>query len=269
MEGNSSDQTIRLKNTLEQIAEVVCYENLTSFIKNIGNHTRDIVFPMFYGVAGYNAKGIVPSICEAYGVNYVGGDAYTQLLCNNKSLSKLYAKQFGICSPNGCILRQKANADVLRADLKNLEPPLVVKPNLGGGSTGISINSIVNEYQEAIDLACVLLERINVPILIEEYISGYEVELIIVGTQKKITFCEEVQVLMNDNAYFEHELWGFEAKSIDDSIIDFAKSNYILQDERNKLINMFKSFDKIEYARFDGRIHNGHFYGSILNIGVE
>lgn len=41
---------------------------------------------MYYDPADYNSKGIVPSLCETYGINYVGADAYAQLLCNDKTL---------------------------------------------------------------------------------------------------------------------------------------------------------------------------------------
>ena len=125
---------------------------------------------------------------------------------------------------------------------------------------GISVNSIVHDYRSAIELANFLLNVLHVPILIEEYIEGYEVELITVGSQDRVIFYEEVQLLMGDKTYFDQELWGFETKNVDDSSIDFAISQYILPEERRSLIKMFKSFDKLEFIRFDGRIKNGHFY---------
>ena len=260
LEGNSAEQTLRLKNSLEKISQVVCYESIVEFTKHIHEHTHDIIFPMYYGPAGYNSKGIVPSLCETHGINYVGADAYAQLLCNDKTLSKQYASNFGIHSPRGYILRPNIAPDVFSSAIKSMCLPLVVKPNVGGGSTGISSNSIVNNHNDAIELAQFLLNNLRVPILIEEYIEGYEVELITVGSQKQIVFCEEVQLLIGNKTYFDHEIWGFETKSIDDSSIDFAISNYISSAERNNLLNLFQSFDKLEMIRFDGRIRDGHFY---------
>lgn len=260
LEGNSSDQTIRLKRTLEKIGQVICYERVADFAKHIKEHTHDIVFPMYYGPASYNSKGIVPSLCETYGVSYVGADAYAQLICNDKTLAKQYALNFGIRSPRGFILRPNVSQDTVISAMRNLEFPLVVKPNFGGGSTGISSNSIVHSHDGAVELAQFLLRHLRVPILIEEYIEGYEVELITVGSKKRIAFCEEVQLLMGNKTYFDHDLWGFETKSIDDSSIDFAMSHYISSEDRNNLITLFQSFDKLEMIRFDGRIRDGHFY---------
>lgn len=260
LEGNSADQTMRLKRTLEKIGQVICYESVAEFAKHLEEHKQDIVFPMYYGPASYNSKGIVPSLCETYGVSYVGADAYAQLICNDKTLSKQYALNFGIRSPMGYILRPNMSLDTVISAIRNLEFPLVVKPNFGGGSTGISANSIVHSHDDAVELAQLLLSHLQVPILIEEYIEGYEVELITVGSQKRIAFCEEVQLLMGNKTYFDHDLWGFETKSIDDSSIDFAMSHYISSEDRNNLLSLFQSFDKLEMIRFDGRIRDGHFY---------
>lgn len=260
LEGNTADQTRRLRLSLEKVGEVVCYESIVEFATHLHEHTHDIVFPMYYGPAGYNSKGIVPSLCETYGINYVGADAYAQLLCNDKALSKQFACNFGIRSPEGYILRPNTTIDTALSVIKHIRLPLIVKPNVGGGSTGISVNSIVYSHEEAIELAQLLQTNLHIPILIEEYIEGHEVELITVGTQKRIAFCEEVQLLMGNKAYFDHDIWGFETKSIDDTSINFTSSRYISTEDRNKLLALFQSFTKLEMIRFDGRIKDGIFY---------
>jgi len=260
LEGNSADQTNRLRLSLEKIGPVICYSSIREFVQHIDEHENDIVFPMYYGPAGYNSKGIVPSLCESYGIKYVGADAYAQTLCNDKTLSKQYAKNFGIRSPRGYMFRINTDPKDFMTIIRSLETPLVIKPNVGGGSTGISSNSIVYSHDEALDLAQFLLQNLQVPILIEEYIEGYEVELITVGTKSRIAFCEEVQLQIGNKIYFDHDLWGFETKSVDDSSVEFTNSNYISAEDRNSLLLLFSSFDKLEMIRFDGRIKDGHFY---------
>lgn len=260
LEGNSAEQTRHLKMTLENVSQVICYESVTEFAKHLDEHRNDVVFPMYYGPASYNSKGVVPSLCETYGINYIGADAYAQLICNDKMLSKQYASNFRICSPKGYVLRPHVSPDAVLTELNHLNLPLVVKPNVGGGSTGISANSIVHSHNDAIELARFLINKLQVPILIEEYIEGYEVELITVGSQKRITFCEEVQLLMGSKTYFDHDLWSFETKNTDDSSIAFTMSQYISSRDRDNLLTLFQSFDKLEMIRFDGRIKNGCFY---------
>lgn len=258
LEGNSKEQTLRLEKSFRQIAPIVRYTSPASFEANLGQHSKDIVFPMYYGPANPNSKGIVPALCEAANILYVGADPYAQIICNDKFLSKQYAANFGILSPNGQLLRYPSPNDAKY--LSHLSLPLIVKPNFGGGSTGISSNNLVYSYQAAADLACRLYQYIKIPIMVEEYVEGYEVELILAGTQNAIRFSEEVQLLIGSKCYFDNDIWGFEAKDIDDSAVDFQISNYISEADRQKLFKLFRSFQKLEIVRFDGRIRDGNFY---------
>lgn len=258
LEGNSKEQTLRLEHSLRQIAPVVRYVGPTDFEAHIQAHCDDIVFPMYYGAASPNSKGIVPALCEAAGIPYVGADAYAQIICNDKSLSKQYAANFGVQSPPGLLLRHPTPNDM--DSLCSLSLPLIVKPNFGGGSTGISKNNIVHSYSDAIKLACFLFEYIHVPILIEEYIEGYEVELVVAGGKKHISLAEEVQLKMDSKCYFKGDIWGFETKEIDDSNVDFCMSCLISAQDRHNLLELFQSFEKLEIIRFDGRVRDGQFY---------
>lgn len=260
LEGNSEEQTLRLLQSLEQIAPTVLYTSPAEFESHLPQHREDIVFPMYYGVASPNSKGIVPALCEAAQIPYVGADAYSQIICNDKSLSKQYAANFDILSPCGRLLRHPSLNSNPADFLRGLTLPLVVKPNFGGGSTGISSNNIVHSYDDAAKLACELYQYLRIPILVEEYIEGYEVELIVTGTSRNICFCEEVQLLMGNKDYFHHDIWGFEAKDIDDSSIDFRMSHFISETDLQNLLELFKSFEKLEMIRFDGRVRDGRFY---------
>ena len=51
LEGNSAEQTRRLKRSLEKVGQVICYESVAEFAKHLEEHTNDIVFPMYYGPA--------------------------------------------------------------------------------------------------------------------------------------------------------------------------------------------------------------------------
>lgn len=260
LEGNSAEQTNRIKHSLQELGTIICYTSVKEFEKHLVEHRNDIVFPLYYGPAGTSGKSIVPMLCEIHQIPYIGGDAYTHILCNDKSLSKQYASNFGIKSARGCLMRESEPGSIFYSSLNTLKPPLIVKPNYGGGSTGISSHNVVDNYNDAKDLAKQLHHYLHVPILIEEYISGYEVELITVGSKNHIRFCEEVQLLMGQKSFFQHDVWGFETKEIDDTSVDFCMSNLIPQEARIQLCNLFCSFEKIEMARFDGRVRDGQFY---------
>ncbi|WKL01421.1 hypothetical protein Q0F98_33210 [Paenibacillus amylolyticus] len=60
--------------------------------------------------------------------------------------------------------------------------------------------------------------------------------------------------------FFSKEIWGYETKKIDDSTVDFIASDIIPIEEKEKMITLFQSFDKIEFMRVDGRIKNNQFF---------
>ena len=261
LEGNSKNSTDTISKAIKKCTKSFqMYIDIESFVKNISKHKNDIVFPMKYGENSPNSKSIIPSACESMGIKYIGADDYAHMLCNDKYMSKLFAREFGIKSANSLLIRRSDNINSIKKKINSLSLPLVVKPNFGGGSTGISENNICFDYKRAIDLSIELYTYHEMPILVEEYIAGPEVEMILVGNKDDIMFSEEVQLIMGNKEFYENEIWGFETKKIDDSDIDFKMSHYITQNDIKKIHSLFKSFDKIEFMRVDGRIYNGEFY---------
>ena len=260
LEGNNSVTTNIISTAIKECSkEFEIYTDTELFLNNLYKYKDDIVFPMKYGRNTPDSKSIIPSICEGAGIKYIGADDYAHMICNDKYTSKLYANEFNIKTAPSVLLRNFTNKKDVCDKIQLLSLPLVIKPNFGGGSTGISENNVCFNYDDAVKLCIKLYNFHKMPILVEEYIPGREVEMIIVGDKNKIHFSEEVQLLMGDNEYYEKEIWGFETKKIDDSNIDFSMSHYISQEDIDKIHNLFKSFDKIEFMRVDGRVKDGKF----------
>ncbi|MBQ3498340.1 MAG: hypothetical protein IJA87_04340 [Clostridia bacterium] len=261
LEGNNANSTRIISNAIKKcVKDFDIYTDIELFVENIYKHKNDIIFPMKYGRNTPNSKSIIPGICEGANLKYIGADDYAHIICNDKYTSKLFAREFGIKTAACVLIRDFNNTENIKMRLKELSLPLVIKPNFGGGSTGISQNNVCFDYQEALKLCLALYYYHKMPILVEEYISGQEVEMILVGNSREIIFSEEVQLIMGNKESYDKEIWGFETKKIDDSSIDFKMSNFISQNDIHKIHNLFKAFDKIEFMRVDGRFHNGEFY---------
>ncbi len=103
LEGNSLIATENALCAFNIIAKKVShYTSIGSFSHNINLHKNDIVFPMYYGINLPESKSLIPALCEGHGIRYVGADMYTQALCNDKTLAKAYAREFGISSARVC-----------------------------------------------------------------------------------------------------------------------------------------------------------------------
>ncbi|WKL01420.1 hypothetical protein Q0F98_33205 [Paenibacillus amylolyticus] len=109
-------------------------------------------------------------------------------------------KEFGISAPKGFLIRRAD--DPIRQHISTLSTPLVIKPNYGGGSTGISNSNIVNSYKDAEELINKLFDLHNIPILVEEYIEGYEVEYSIFGNKSKVILSGEAQLKIDGRTFF-------------------------------------------------------------------
>ena len=259
MEGNSYKSSLGIRDAISTFAPVILYTELEDFRDHISEHKNDLVFPMRYGPTSRTQKGLVSSLCETYGIAYMGADNYTQLLCNDKDLSKKYAREFGFNVPNSVMFRELYPKTNMIERVKRLKLPLVVKPNFGGGSSGISNNSLVHDYEDAVDLVEFHLTTHTTPVLVEEFIAGEEISILLIGNKKKITFCGETKLVINGQSYFGDRIWGYEEKKIDDSNVDFMTCHLISPKEREQAIHLFQSFEKVEYMRIDGRITDKGF----------
>lgn len=261
LEGNNEHSTKIISNAIKSICKKFeIYTSIPLFIHDIEKYKENIIFPMKYGYNTPDSKSILPGICEGANLKYVGADDYAHMICNDKYMAKMFAREFGIKTAPALIFRNPKNFATVKENLLLLRPPFVIKPNFGGGSTGISGHNICADFDSAADLVIKLYSYHKMPILAEEYIPGEEVELILVGTKKEITFSEEVQLIMDKKEFFDYEIWGYETKKIDDTNIDFKMSSFISKNDISKIHNLFKAFDKIEFMRVDGRIYQGEFH---------
>jgi D-alanine-D-alanine ligase and related ATP-grasp enzymes len=261
LEGNNTFSTLTISNAIKNIVkDFEIFTDTHLFLQNVENYKNDIIFPMKYGYNAPDSKSIIPGICEGANLKYVGADDYAHMICNDKYTAKLFSKEFGIKTAPSILFRKPMDLLSVKNQLSLLNPPFVIKPNFGGGSTGISEHNVCLNYEEAAQLIIKLYSFHNMPILAEEYIPGEEVEMILVGSKKEVIFSEEVQLIMDNKEYFDTEIWGYETKKIDDSSIDFKMSSFIPESDIQKIHSLFMSFEKIEFMRVDGRMYKGQFH---------
>lgn len=238
--------------------QVIHYESLSDFINNIQRHQNDLIFSIWHGKDSKNRLSLVPAICESYNLCYVGADAYAKFLCQDKVLSKEYAKEFGFNTPNYIKISTINNINLI----DSLQFPLVIKPYMEGNSIGISENSLVNNIQEAKKQIKFLLNEYNQSVLVEEFIAGKEIFICIVGNKNKIELIGAAEVTVeNELEFFDKNLNSLEIKKKKNKkLVYFPFSKFI--DEKTYQIakNAFQSFDKMEALRIDGKYYNNQFW---------
>lgn len=187
-----SDLKITIENLGHSTKIYNGYDKLFSDIKN-NEFNCDIVFNMAVGRNSRNRMGEIPMLLQKLNVPFVGSDAYTMLVSTNKFHSKLIAKELGIKTPNYYYLQSFDTKDISES-LEHLDFPIVVKPNELANSLGIYL---VNTASELIEKCRFIHDRFKQPVLLEEYISGYDVMVPIIGN-KNIVYGKCIKYTLED-----------------------------------------------------------------------
>ena len=230
---------------------VIHYNTPGDFCQNIVKHKDDIVVSIWSGQGSRFRKSLVPSICEANNICYVGADPYVHFISQDKDISKYVCSQYGIRSAKGVIFEKAEDYK----KIYDLNLPVVVKPNCEGGSIGISNGNLKFDYESAILLAKKLWNAFKLPILIEEYIEGKEISVSMIGTCDYIDIIEASQLIIGNKSYFDKELYGYEPKVNEPQNRHFISATKLLNDElKEKFKLLFFSLGKVELMRIDGRL---------------
>ena len=267
MEGYTPLEIELTVKAIRTFAPCVLHTNAEKFLKRLWLFKNDLVFPMMWGRGERNTKSIFPAVCEAKHIAYVGADVYTQTLCNDKFLAKQYAKAFGFHAPSGVLLFHSQSDEELQQLIHSLKLPIVVKPNFGGGSCGISDGNLVDTFEDAFHLAKILFANQYNPLLAEEYVPGNELSILLLGNSDDVKYCGESQLVLDGETYFDHRIWGYETKKLDFQRAHYQTCHLLGENEHDQAKKLFLSLPKAEYLRIDGRLNANEFH--ILEISAD
>lgn len=159
--------------------EVFKIGNVKQLINLIAKGDRwDIVFNIAEGIKGNSREAQVPTILEIYDIPYVFSDSVVMAIALNKGMTKQLVRDYGVPTANFVIVE---NLKSLPQVSQKLKFPLFVKPNLEGSSKGIEGNAVVYSLQE-LNSVCESLLSSHQSIIIEEFLSGREFTVGIIGT---------------------------------------------------------------------------------------
>jgi D-alanine-D-alanine ligase len=146
-----------------------------SFPSTIGSpafHDIEIVFITLHGGSGEG--GMLQGLLEIAGKKHTGSNMTASAIAMDKAISKRLCLSEGIKTPDFALFRissdQIDNKLLTNID-KRFDYPLIVKPNDGGSTIGLSKVESKDQIKEAFKSA--LQESNN--IIVEKYISGREI----------------------------------------------------------------------------------------------
>jgi D-alanine-D-alanine ligase len=137
----------------------------------------DLVFNVAEGVAGFGREAQVPALLEVYGIPYTFSDPLVCALTLHKGMAKHVARGCGVPTPNFVLVGTPAEAAAVELPL-----PLFAKPVAEGSSKGVTGKSLVTSRAALVEVCSELLERYRQPVIVEEYLSGREFTVGVLGT---------------------------------------------------------------------------------------
>ncbi len=200
----------------------------------------------------------VPAFLEMINIPYTGGGPQCLAFCYDKSLVRGVAKEMNITVPEAFLI----NHEDMVFDLP-LSFPVLVKPNYGDSSFGITKESVVNDVESLVN-AINKMRRVygyDKTILVEEFLTGKDISVGIIGNPPN-SF-KLLPIIQEDYSNIPEglpQICGYEAKWDPASPYWKVKSipADLSQETEKRLTEMcLRLFERLEcrdYCRFDWRL---------------
>ena len=254
----------QLKNALHELDGYQCsylnnHDTLHSDLIKAGSKT-DFVFNLCdEGYGNDPRKELhVPAMLETLNISYTGGGPQCLAFCYDKSLVRGIAKEMDIPVPEAFFIRAEESTFDLPFGF-----PVIVKPNFGDSSFGITQRSVANSIEQLVNAISEIREKFGYekPVLVEEFLTGADFTVGIIGNPPESYTV--LPIIQEDYSALPPELprlCGYEAKWMPDSPYWQIKSIPAnLPDDAEKFVvecclKLFERLECRDYSRFDWRL---------------
>jgi D-alanine-D-alanine ligase len=158
--------------------EVIKLGGDTGLIDRLRTTPVDIVFNIAEGLQGRNREAHIPALLEFFNIPYTGSDPLTLSVTLDKSMAKRIVMSENIPTPKFKKVERVEDLNGL-----DLNYPLFVKLCHEGSSKGVRLDSKILEPPSLEGKTRGLLETYGPPLLVEEFVSGPEFTVGILGNE--------------------------------------------------------------------------------------
>lgn len=163
----------------------------------------DVIFPVLHGTHGED--GTLQGLLELLQIPYVGSGHLSSAVCMDKDFTKQLLYATGVPMAPWRVVHRSEKPGLSYAEIiKTFSLPLFIKPANTGSSVGVSKVTHETEFKAALDLAFQYDDKL----IIEQGISGQEVECAVLGNQ-------EPEASLPGEIISHHSFYSYEAKYLD------------------------------------------------------
>ncbi|MHB0874971.1 MAG: D-alanine--D-alanine ligase family protein [Anaerolineae bacterium] len=223
-------------------------------LASLGAERPDLIVNLVDTLRGRDSLQMsVPAALELTGIPYTGAGVTGLVIGNDRNLTKQLLLANDIPTPPYQFISRSGTP--IREDLL---PPLIVKLNEGGGSVGIADDAIKATRGEAQAQADALCASYRLPVLVERFIEGAEVEGVVVddGGEQHVYLGEKVFRRSLDGS---HYFTSFRSYGDPTSSYDYRLPRQeadLLSQIASLCRRAFTILRHRDYAKYDVRIEN-------------
>ncbi len=224
------------------------------FLGNILHESVDIVFNIAEGRGTYRSREAqLPSVLEMLDIPYTGSDPQCLAICLDKPLTKQIVAAAGVSTPKWRLVANTGELEETSWD--SFDFPAIVKPAYEGSSKGIRLNSVVDNREQVKGAVLTLLESYQQPVMVEEFISGDEVTVGMVGNSPPRVLGMMRIIPRQKNKHFVYSL---EVKRDWEALVDYEApprlKEAVLERIKDYSLKAFQVLGCRDFARLDFRV---------------
>lgn len=200
-------------------------------------------------------KSLIPAFCDLCGLKYTGSNAFTISLLRNKWIFTQVLSNMGILTPKS-VLYTFGNYNILESFL---DTTILLKNVYESASIGLSIDNKIYLTKDKMKIADMILRRMKTKqLLIQEYISGLECEVLVIQFKGKYYALEPIEIVINGNDFLDSltsNLYNYSFRKLSDSL-----NLEIIEKIKKQAAKAAQILNIKDYARFDFRIKKDQPY---------
>ncbi|AJM92318.1 MULTISPECIES: M20/M25/M40 family metallo-hydrolase [Nitrosopumilus] len=212
--------------------------------KVVAGDTPGMVFNMAYGIQGQNRYTHVPAMMEMLGIPYIGSGPAGHAIVQDKVMTKIVLQKNNIPTPGFWVFKTPEDT------FDDLVFPVIVKPKLESTSMGMEVVDNWDDLRAAVK---VQIEKFQQDILVEQFISGREFAVGLIGNNPNIEVLPIVEINL-DNPDQIQTITDKKKKGGVDKTCPANLSKEKTEEMKQMCINAFTSLGLNDYSRVDFRM---------------
>ena len=212
--------------------------------KVVAGESPGMVFNMAYGIQGQNRYTHVPAMMEMLGIPYIGSGPAGHAIVQDKVMTKIVLQKNKIPTPGFWVFQTPEDIH------DDLIFPVIVKPKLESTSMGMEV---VDNWDDLRNAVRVQIEKFQQEILVEQFISGREFAVGLLGNNPNIEVLPIVEINLGDPDQIQ-TIDDKKKKGGVDKTCPAKLSKEKTEEMRQMCIKAFNSLGLNDYTRVDFRM---------------